>query len=357
MNILVIGTGLIGKLVFDTLNIEHNRRLGNVYAADINAPIGSSIMKADATDINNLSKVLNQRNIDMVVLCVPGFIGRKCLENCIECGMDVVDMSFSPECPLDLDKKAKEKGVKVFVDIGLAPGMPGIILGHYNKQTPIKRTLIEVGGVPVEPKAPYYYKAPFSPADVIEEYVRPVRHRVINESPIIEGRPLSYSIPSKFGEKYSAILTDGLRTLLHTKPTIAMRESTTRHKEHIKLMKTLLGMGAFDPQHLKDTSKALLSAWEYEEGEKDKVLYHQLLVDNDDNEYEYMMEDIATDTDSAMARTTGYVTTAVVNLLQDNYDSFKNGIICPDHVGEVDGSLSFILNYLKDKGIIYKRVK
>ena len=33
-----------------------------------------------------------------------------------------------------------------------------------------------VGGLPKVKKWPFYYKAPFSPVDVIEEYTRPARY-------------------------------------------------------------------------------------------------------------------------------------------------------------------------------------
>ena len=47
--------------------------------------------------------------------------------------------------------------------------MPCILLDE------CERLEIVVGGLPVERTWPFEYKAPFSPRDVIEEYIRPAR--------------------------------------------------------------------------------------------------------------------------------------------------------------------------------------
>ena len=46
---------------------------------------------------------------DIVLLAVPGFLGYQSLKTIINCGKDVVDISFSPENVLTLDQLAKEK--------------------------------------------------------------------------------------------------------------------------------------------------------------------------------------------------------------------------------------------------------
>jgi saccharopine dehydrogenase-like NADP-dependent oxidoreductase len=53
-----------------------------------------------------------------------------------------------------------------------------------------------------------------------------------------------------------------------------------------------------------------------------------------------------------MARTTGYTCTAVVNLVLDGqYD--RKGISPPEFLGEQPSHFNFIINYLKDRGVIY----
>jgi saccharopine dehydrogenase-like NADP-dependent oxidoreductase len=43
------------------------------------------------------------------VTAVPGFMGYKTLEAAINCGKNIVDISFFPEDVLQLDKLAKKK--------------------------------------------------------------------------------------------------------------------------------------------------------------------------------------------------------------------------------------------------------
>ena len=56
----------------------------------------------------------------------------------------------------------------------------------------------------------------------------------------------------------------------------------------------------------------------------------------------------------SMARTTGYTCTAVANLVLDGkYD--RKGISPPEYVGEVDGALEFVLGYLGERGVVYRK--
>jgi saccharopine dehydrogenase-like NADP-dependent oxidoreductase len=54
-----------------------------------------------------------------------------------------------------------------------------------------------------------------------------------------------------------------------------------------------------------------------------------------------------------MARTTGYTCTAVANLmLAGNF--IQPGINPPEYIGKTEGHLSFILEYLRQRGIVYR---
>jgi saccharopine dehydrogenase-like NADP-dependent oxidoreductase len=54
-----------------------------------------------------------------------------------------------------------------------------------------------------------------------------------------------------------------------------------------------------------------------------------------------------------MARTTGYTCTAVANLLLENGFS-GYGVHAPEIVGSKKGNLTYILKYLKERGVYYK---
>jgi saccharopine dehydrogenase-like NADP-dependent oxidoreductase len=108
-----------------------------------------------------------------------------------------------------------------------------------------------VGGLPKVRTFPFEYKAPFSPCDVIEEYIRPARY-VENGNVVVK--------PAMSDAEYvhfdgigtlEAFNTDGLRSLIHTmKHVPSMKEKTLRYPGHIKLIKALLAAGFFDRKQL-----------------------------------------------------------------------------------------------------------
>jgi saccharopine dehydrogenase-like NADP-dependent oxidoreductase len=84
----------------------------------------------------------------------------------------------------------------------------------------------------------------------------------------------------------------------------------------------------------------------YGEEQGDPKMYEYNLLDRTDK---------ATDTLS-MARTTGYTCTAVVNLVADGRFSRK-GICPPEYLGESEENFKFIVNYLKERGVVYRLVE
>ena len=186
-NIYQIGAGMVGSAMAADLSKNHN-----LFLADNDFTIlekihlkhpNIHISALDVTDQESLSKWIAPA--DIVLLAVPGFLGYNALKTIINAGKDVVDISFSPENILDLNDLAKEKGVTLIVDAGVAPGIPNYLLGYWDAQLNIESFEYYVGGLPKNPQPPFNYKAPFSPKDVIEEYTRPARmlidHEVITE--------------------------------------------------------------------------------------------------------------------------------------------------------------------------------
>src|SRR5690606_9478996 len=127
----------------------------------------------DALDKSFLSDFVNEK--DLIVLAVPGFMGFKTLELLINLKKNVVDISFFPENALLLNKAAKSNQEYAAVDCGIAPSYSSMIGGYHYNNMNIEKYVCKVGGLPFERIAPFEYKAPFSPIDVIEEYTRPAR--------------------------------------------------------------------------------------------------------------------------------------------------------------------------------------
>jgi saccharopine dehydrogenase-like NADP-dependent oxidoreductase len=304
-----------------------------------------------------------------VVGAVPGFLGLQTARTVIEAGKNMVDISFFPEDPFQLDALAKIQDVTIVTDCGVAPGMGNIILGFHNKRMKIDSYECLVGGLPVVREWPYEYKAVFSPIDVIEEYIRPARY-VQNKTVIIKE---ALSDPELIHFDGVGTLeswnSDGLRSLIKTMPGIPnMIEKTLRYPGCIEYLRVLRESGFFsyDEVEVKGmkvrpidvTAKLLFPKWKLKPGEEEFTVM-RIRISGEENEkstaYEYNLldrTDKATNTLS-MARTTGYTCTAAVHLVLDEKFNRK-GICPPEYLGEDEGNFKFVVDYLKERGVHYR---
>ena len=302
---------------------------------------------------------------DIVVTAVPGFMGYQTLEAVIEAGKNVVDISFFPEDALQLDGLAKKKNVTAITDCGVAPGISNLILGHYNEVMKIDSFECYVGGLPRERKPPFQYKAPFSPVDVIQEYIRPAR--LVERGAVVTKPAMSDREIMKFEKvgDLEAFNTDGLRSLIYTMSHIPdMKEKTLRYPGHIDIINAMQQAGFFDtaPLRIKEvdisplefTSKLLVNQWKLEPGEEEFTVM-KVVVKGEGKTIEYTLYDTydkETETTS-MARTTGYTCTAAVNLLAK--ELFTDiGVFPPELVGRDKKCFDFVMQYLKERNVNLK---
>ncbi|HKO81457.1 MAG TPA: saccharopine dehydrogenase C-terminal domain-containing protein, partial [Chitinophagaceae bacterium] len=296
----------------------------------------------------------------------PGFMGYKTLEAVIHSGKNVVDISFFPEDVLQLDKLAKEKNVTVITDCGVAPGVSNFIIGRYNEEMSVTSFECYVGGLPKERKPPFQYKAPFSPIDVIEEYIRPARlveHGNIVTKPALSEREIL--VFDEIGE-LEAFNTDGLRSLIFTMKNIPdMKEKTLRYPGHIDLIIALKQAGFFettplrvnkiDISPLEFTSQLLINEWKLDPQEEEFTIM-KVIVEGEKNGRKKKIEynlldryDKATKI-SSMARTTGYTCTAAVNLITKNL-FIEKGVFPPELIGKHKNCFDFVITYLKERKV------
>jgi lysine 6-dehydrogenase len=368
MTIAVLGAGMVGRAISLDLAKDYA-----VTSFDLSATC-LEILKERNSDVQTVAADLSQYDeyqnwfstFDIVVTAVPGFMGYKTLEAVINAGKDVVDISFFPEDALQLDKLAKEKEVTAIVDCGVAPGMHNFIVGRYNEEMKIDSFECYVGGLPQHPKPPFNYKAPFSPVDVIQEYIRPAR---LVENGVIVTRPaLSEREMMNFGEagELEAFNTDGLRSLIFTMPHIPdMKEKTLRYPGHIDLIIALQQAGFFAENHirindtditpLEFTSKLLVNEWKLGL-EEEEFTVMKVIVKGEGKTITYDLfdkYDPITKT-SSMARTTGYTCTAAVNLITKKFFTEK-GVFPPELIGKDKKCFDFVLEYLKERNVIWKK--
>jgi saccharopine dehydrogenase-like NADP-dependent oxidoreductase len=368
MTIAVLGAGMVGRAI--ALDLAKNFQVTSFDLDEQHLNLLREKNVSIQTCVQNLRHLTDYnlflRPFDLVVTAVPGFMGFDTLKTVIDCGKDVVDISFFSEDALQLDTLAKAKNVTAIVDTGVAPGMSNFIIGRYNKEMKIDDFEIYVGGLPVNPKPPFMYKAPFSPIDVIEEYTRPAR---LKENGTITIKPALSDVELMQFEglgTLEAFNTDGLRSLLFTMTHIpTQKEKTLRYPGHADLILALQQSGFFSKEKimvdgkeitpLAFTSKILINEWK--PGEKEAELtVMKVLLHGEGKTIEYNLLDYydsLTET-SSMARTTGYTCAASVNLLVNKLFT-KKGVFPPELIGDDKACFDFVLNYLKERSVIWKK--
>ena len=323
----------------------------------------NSNIKIAANDLSDYSQYEDfLMPFDIVVTAVPGYMGFHTLEAVINAGKDVVDISFFPEDALQLNELAKKKNVTAITDCGVAPGFSNLILGHYNELMRIDSFTCYVGGLPKERKPPFQYKAPFSPVDVIQEYVRPAR--MLEKGVVIAKPAMSDREFVEFDEigKLEAFNTDGLRSLLTTMGHIPeMKEKTLRYPGHLDIICAMQQAGFFDPSPLRIkevdisplefTSKLLLHQWKLEPGEEEFTVM-KVIIKGEGKMVQYDLLDRydATTQTTSMARTTGYTCTAAVELIANGLFNEK-GVFPPELVGKDKFCFDFVVRYLRERGV------
>ena len=368
--VTVLGAGLVGKTIAIDLAKEYD-----VTSVDINEVAfdflkknGIATLKADLRDQQQLKELV--RPFDLVIGAVPGFMGYETVRAVIEAGKDMVDISFFPEDPFELDALAKRSNVTIVTDCGVAPGMGNIILGYHNRRMAIDSYECLVGGLPVVREWPFEYKAVFSPIDVIEEYTRPARY--VQNGALVVKEALSDPELIHFDgvgtlESWNS---DGLRSLIRTMPDIPnMIEKTLRYPGCIEYLRVLRAAGFFSYEEvdvngmrvrpIDVTARLLFPKWKLKPGEEEFTVM-RIRISGKENGvskgFEYNVLDFtdkATQTLS-MARTTGFTCTAAATLVLDG--KFKRkGISPPEFLGEDEDHFNMILEHLKSRGVIYKR--
>jgi saccharopine dehydrogenase-like NADP-dependent oxidoreductase len=147
-----------------------------------------------------------------------------------------------------------------------------------------------------------------------------------------------------------------------------MIEKTLRYPGCIEYLKVLRSIGFFSQEEIDVkgvkikpidlTAKLVFPQWKLKPGEEEFTIM-RIRIEGEENgeakKYEYNLLD-RTDTSTqtlSMARTTGYTCTAVANLVAAN--KFARKGICPaEFVGEEESNFRFVMDYLKDRDVLYK---
>ena len=371
MRIIVLGCGKIGSVIArdfaesvdgaEVVVADKSERMAEAAASRIE---GAEWTSVDATDYTSL--VESVRGFDLVIGALPGDYGYQALRAAVEVGVDMLDVSFTPENPLELDEAAREAGVTVVPDCGVAPGLSNMLVGHAAaKLDRVRAAHIMVGGIPERPVPPLGYTITWSAEGLIDEYMRDVR--------IVEGRRI-VEVPALSGleeiefpgvGRLEAFYTDGLRTLVHTLPGVeSMWEKTLRYPGHVERIRLLRALGFFDEEPVAvegvQVSPRLVTARLLERSlrmpEVGDILAMTVEVAGErqgaETRYRYYLLDRYDRAKgvTAMARTTGYTASIVAQKLAQGAIK-ERGVVPPERLGMDEPLFKDILSGLRERGV------
>ena len=367
---MILGAGLVGKpMALDLIkDSSFEVTVADISETQLESIGNDQIQKVKADLSNETSLKALVETFDIILNAVPGSIGFRTLRWCIEAGKDVVDIAFYPEDPFELSELAKTNNVRVICDMGVAPGMSNLLTGYAaSRLDHVSKVDIYVGGLPKVRTKPWEYKAVFSPTDVIEEYTRPARlvenKKIVTKPALTEIELLEFENVGTL----EAFNSDGLRSLMFTIEADQMREKTLRYPGYAEKIKLLADNGFFNDviveingqkvSPLQMTSRLLFSQWKLQKGEVDLTVMRIIVEgekDRKDLRYTFDLYDEYNPETGvhSMARTTGYTATMAVRLLAERV-FMKAGITVPEYLGKDQKVVDFLLDGLKERGIVY----
>jgi lysine 6-dehydrogenase len=255
--VLVAGSGLMGR-VAAYFFLHHPQ-----------GPIAVRLCERDETVLRDAEKFLGSRLLDarifdlekddpasvldgirVCVSCVPYFLNPKLARACVEHGVSFVDLGGNPEVTdeiLGMSEAAKQKGVALIPDTGLAPGLTNILAWELAKRfRSCESVAIRVGGLPQKPVGAMKYAQFFSVHGLLNEYLEDAREIRKGEVAIVPS--LSKLEPISFdgiGVLEAFITSGGTSTLPHTLygRVKQLDYKTIRYPGHLNILKTLRNVG------------------------------------------------------------------------------------------------------------------
>ncbi len=373
MKILVLGYGNIGRLIAQDLSDSlptaevtvagrHRENIENTLKS-----INREKVSGFTLDAHNFSELVSTiAKFDLAVGALPGDIGYQSLKAAIKARVDLVDVSYMPENPLPLNDSAIEAGITIIPDCGIAPGISNLLVGHAtSKIDTVESVKIMVGGLPETPVDPLDYTITWSPEGLIDEYTR--KATIIKNGKPAEVDALTGLEKIDFPKigKLEGFYTDGLRTLIHTvKGVNTMWEKTLRYPGHVQKMKLIRALGFLDSQpikvrgvsiaprdvttklfeqklqkpHIKDILALNIEVTGKIGDTQQRIIYQMLERYDEKNNA------------TAMARTTGYPSSIVAQLLAQEVISEK-GVIPLEKLGSNNNIFNKIIDGLEDRQI------
>ena len=261
MRMLVLGAGLQGSAcAYDLLQ---NPAVSQVRLADLRfdhlppflAPLSGPRLIPTTLDVRDREAVLAvMREADAVMSAIPYYFNLQLAECAVEAGVHFCDLGGNTEIVFQqksLAERAKEKGVTVVPDCGVAPGMVNIFAEHGIRQLDtVDSVRIYVGGLPQHPEPPLNYQIVYSLEGVLDYYTTlswVVRAGKREQVAALSERE-TVRFPDPVGDLEAFHTAGGLSTMAwrYEGKIPTMEYKTLRYPGHAGMMEAIRELGLLD---------------------------------------------------------------------------------------------------------------
>jgi lysine 6-dehydrogenase len=263
MMVLVLGGGAQGSAAaYDLLQDPDVERvvIGDLQMEEVPAFLSPflddrlSMVRVDATDADSVRAAME--GMDAVVCALPYYFNFEMSRLAVEAGAHFADLGGNTEIverQRTLDERAREAGVSVIPDCGLAPGMVNILAqAGIEELDRVESVRMWVGGLPQHPEPPLNYQIVYSLEGVLDYYTTP--GLVLHEGEPMEVEPLTglefLSFPEPLGELEAFYTAGGISTLpyRYRGQLRTMEYKTLRYPGHAGIMKAIRDLGLLDEE-------------------------------------------------------------------------------------------------------------
>ncbi|MCL5036210.1 MAG: saccharopine dehydrogenase NADP-binding domain-containing protein [Chloroflexi bacterium] len=265
MKFAVLGSGMMANALIHDL--VQNPETELVYACDIDLERAKAMaarfpkVEAEEVDVSNRESLIPiLKSVDTALGFASYHYNFEISKAAIETGTNYVDLGGNNtivEKQFTLHDAAKEAGVAIFPDCGLAPGMVSILAaGGYNRLESVDSIKLRVGGLPQDRDiSPIGYSLFFSVKGLVNEYIEPVTILKNGKKEIVE--PLSeleeIEFPEPYGKLEAATTSGGTSTLPDTYEgkVPSLDYKTIRYPGHFGFIKKLYDLGFFSEKEVR----------------------------------------------------------------------------------------------------------
>jgi lysine 6-dehydrogenase len=265
MKVLVLGAGKMGHgAVYDL--VHNSPEVESVTVADFDLKkaeevanrVGTDKVTAKHINVENYADVVSlMKDHDSAISCVNYWYNVELSKAAIETKTNFCDLggnNYIVDEQLAMDETAKNIGINIIPDCGLAPGMVSILAMHGAKRfDEIEEIHIRVGGLPQKPKTLLEYQLVFSVEGLINEYIEVAR--VIRDGKIVEVESMT-EIESLSFEGFpplEAFQTSGGTSTLPDTFLGKIKQldyKTIRYAGHCEKFKTMIDLGLCSSEEL-----------------------------------------------------------------------------------------------------------